>query len=252
MSDWQAWPVPVAAEFDPPRRRARAVLGNSLGTSTAVWDRQVPDLRRSFRLLRFELPGHGAAAAWPGPYTIARPGRRRARAAGLARRRARRVRGHLARRHDRDVAGGRTRRTGSPRSGWSARRPTCRPPTAGGTGPLRCGQSGMSSSLRAGDRPLVHRRLRRPRAGGRRIGAGDAGAGRPGRLRGLLRGHRGDGPARRAARDHRARRWCSPATADPATPPEHGAAIAARIAGARPARAAGRRAPGRDLVGAPR
>ena len=71
MSDWQAWPVPVAAEFDPPRDAPVLMLGNSLGTSTAVWDRQVPDLRRSFRLLRFELPGHGAAAAWPGPYAIA-------------------------------------------------------------------------------------------------------------------------------------------------------------------------------------
>jgi 3-oxoadipate enol-lactonase len=70
MSEWQAWPVPVAAEFDPPRDAPVLMLGNSLGTSTAVWDRQVPDLRRSFRLLRFELPGHGGAPAWPGPYTI--------------------------------------------------------------------------------------------------------------------------------------------------------------------------------------
>jgi 3-oxoadipate enol-lactonase len=71
MSDWRAWPVPVAAEFDPPRDAPVLLLGNSLGTSTAVWDRQVPGLRRSFRLLRFELPGHGGAPAWPGPYTIA-------------------------------------------------------------------------------------------------------------------------------------------------------------------------------------
>jgi 3-oxoadipate enol-lactonase len=35
------------------------VLGNSLGTSRAVWDGQVPVLRRQFRLLRYELPGHG-------------------------------------------------------------------------------------------------------------------------------------------------------------------------------------------------
>lgn len=74
MSDGRAWPVPVAAEFDGPGDAPVLILGNSLGTSTAVWDRQVPDLRRSFRLLRYELPGHGDAAAWPGPYTIAELG----------------------------------------------------------------------------------------------------------------------------------------------------------------------------------
>jgi 3-oxoadipate enol-lactonase len=74
MSDLRAWPVPVAAEFDGPDDAPVLVLGNSLGTSTAVWDRQATDLRRSFRLLRFELPGHGGAAAWPGPYTIAQLG----------------------------------------------------------------------------------------------------------------------------------------------------------------------------------
>ncbi|HEY2315168.1 MAG TPA: 3-oxoadipate enol-lactonase [Streptosporangiaceae bacterium] len=47
------------------------VLGNSLGTSAAVWDRQVPQFRQYFRLLRFELPGHGGSPASPGPYTIA-------------------------------------------------------------------------------------------------------------------------------------------------------------------------------------
>jgi 3-oxoadipate enol-lactonase len=47
------------------------VLGNSLGTSAMVWDRQVPALRERFRLLRYELPGHGGAASGPGPYTIA-------------------------------------------------------------------------------------------------------------------------------------------------------------------------------------
>jgi 3-oxoadipate enol-lactonase len=46
------------------------VLGNSLGTSTAVWDSQVPELRTRFRLLRYELPGHGGTGATPGAYTI--------------------------------------------------------------------------------------------------------------------------------------------------------------------------------------
>ena len=52
-------------------RRPVLVLGDSLGTSRAVWDPQVPALAERFRLLRFELPGHGGSAAPAGPYTIA-------------------------------------------------------------------------------------------------------------------------------------------------------------------------------------
>jgi 3-oxoadipate enol-lactonase len=50
------------------------VLGNSLGTSRAVWDPQVPALAAHFRLLRYELPGHGGSPAPAGPYTIAQLG----------------------------------------------------------------------------------------------------------------------------------------------------------------------------------
>jgi 3-oxoadipate enol-lactonase len=70
MSDRRAWPVPVTASFHGPPDAPVLILGNSLGTSTAVWEPQVPDLKRSFRLLRFELPGHGGASAWPGPYSV--------------------------------------------------------------------------------------------------------------------------------------------------------------------------------------
>ena len=50
------------------------VLGNSLGTSAEVWDRQVPALSENFTLVRYELPGHGGSDAPPGPYTIAELG----------------------------------------------------------------------------------------------------------------------------------------------------------------------------------
>src|ERR1700689_4151640 len=46
------------------------VLGNSLGTSRMVWDRQVPALGERFRLLRYELPGHGGAASPQGPIGV--------------------------------------------------------------------------------------------------------------------------------------------------------------------------------------
>ncbi|MGV4888043.1 alpha/beta fold hydrolase [Streptomyces viridosporus] len=39
------------------------VLGPSLGTSKAVWEPQLPSLSRRFRVLRFDLPGHGGSSA---------------------------------------------------------------------------------------------------------------------------------------------------------------------------------------------
>jgi len=47
------------------------VLGNSLGTSTAVWDRPAAEFRQHFRLVRYDLPGHGGSPAAAAPYTIA-------------------------------------------------------------------------------------------------------------------------------------------------------------------------------------
>jgi 3-oxoadipate enol-lactonase len=66
-------PVPLAltAQLAGPPGAPVLVLGNSLGTSAAVWDRQVAAFGERFRVLRYELPGHGGSAAEPGPYTIA-------------------------------------------------------------------------------------------------------------------------------------------------------------------------------------
>ncbi|MEV5971568.1 alpha/beta fold hydrolase [Streptomyces sp. NPDC051921] len=41
------------------------VLGPSLGTTWHMWDRQIPELTRSWRVVRFDLPGHGGAPAQP-------------------------------------------------------------------------------------------------------------------------------------------------------------------------------------------
>ncbi|GAA3389196.1 alpha/beta fold hydrolase [Streptomyces roseoviridis] len=41
------------------------VLGPSLGTTWHMWDRQIPELSRSWRVVRFDLPGHGGAPAHP-------------------------------------------------------------------------------------------------------------------------------------------------------------------------------------------
>lgn len=67
-------PLHLSGSLDGPPLAPVLVLGNSLGTSRAVWDPQVPALATHFRLLRYELPGHGGSPAAPGPYTIAQLG----------------------------------------------------------------------------------------------------------------------------------------------------------------------------------
>ena len=74
MYEPRPWPVAVVSRLDGPAGAPAVVLGNSLGTSAAVWAAQVPALRKSFRLLSFELPGHGGAPDWPGPYTLSQLG----------------------------------------------------------------------------------------------------------------------------------------------------------------------------------
>ncbi|PKV88732.1 3-oxoadipate enol-lactonase/4-carboxymuconolactone decarboxylase [Streptomyces sp. TLI_146] len=41
------------------------VLGPSLGTTWHMWDRQIPELAGTWRIVRFDLPGHGGAPAHP-------------------------------------------------------------------------------------------------------------------------------------------------------------------------------------------
>jgi 3-oxoadipate enol-lactonase len=47
------------------------VLGPSLGTDTGLFDLQVEAFADQWRVVRYDLPGHGGAPAAPGPYTIA-------------------------------------------------------------------------------------------------------------------------------------------------------------------------------------
>ena len=70
-------PLRLTASLEGSAGRPVLVLGNSLGTSRAIWEPQVPALAAHFRLLRYELPGHGGDARAgapdppPGPYSIA-------------------------------------------------------------------------------------------------------------------------------------------------------------------------------------
>ncbi|MFF9277361.1 bifunctional 3-oxoadipate enol-lactonase/4-carboxymuconolactone decarboxylase PcaDC [Streptomyces griseosporeus] len=51
--------------FDGPEDAPVLILGPSLGTTWHMWDRQVPELAQQWRVLRFDLPGHGGAPAHP-------------------------------------------------------------------------------------------------------------------------------------------------------------------------------------------
>jgi 3-oxoadipate enol-lactonase len=46
------------------------LLGGSLGTTLDMWEPQVPELSRTYRVIRFEHRGHGGSPVPNGPYTI--------------------------------------------------------------------------------------------------------------------------------------------------------------------------------------
>jgi 3-oxoadipate enol-lactonase len=57
--------------IDGPADAPVVALSNSLGTNLAMWDPQTATLSRKFRVLRYDMRGHGLTSVTPGPYTIA-------------------------------------------------------------------------------------------------------------------------------------------------------------------------------------
>jgi 3-oxoadipate enol-lactonase/4-carboxymuconolactone decarboxylase len=55
--------------------RPALVLSHSLGLDHSMWDPQVPELTSRFRVLRYDLRGHGASDAPKGEYTVEALGR---------------------------------------------------------------------------------------------------------------------------------------------------------------------------------
>ncbi|WP_240122257.1 alpha/beta fold hydrolase [Streptomyces sp. MUM 2J] len=58
-------PTTLQYRCDGPEEAPVLILGPSLGTTWHMWDRQVPQLAQHWRVLRFDLPGHGGAPAHP-------------------------------------------------------------------------------------------------------------------------------------------------------------------------------------------
>ena len=71
-------PMRLESSLDGPAGAPVVILANPIGTTRAIWDAQARVLREHFRLLRFELRGHGTPGARsdapPGPYSVAELG----------------------------------------------------------------------------------------------------------------------------------------------------------------------------------
>ncbi|MGA8406853.1 MAG: alpha/beta fold hydrolase, partial [Candidatus Acidiferrales bacterium] len=57
-------------QVDGPAGGPVLVFSNSLGTNLAMWDSQIPALSQKFRVLRYDMRGHGLSTVTPGPYSI--------------------------------------------------------------------------------------------------------------------------------------------------------------------------------------
>jgi 3-oxoadipate enol-lactonase len=62
-------------QMEGPANAPGLVLSNSLGTNFAMWDAQMPELRKHFRVLRYDTRGHGQSEVTPGPYSFDQLGR---------------------------------------------------------------------------------------------------------------------------------------------------------------------------------
>jgi 3-oxoadipate enol-lactonase len=51
------------------------MFSNSLGTNLSMWDAQMPEVRKKFRVLRYDKRGHGQSSVPSAPYTIEQLGR---------------------------------------------------------------------------------------------------------------------------------------------------------------------------------
>jgi 3-oxoadipate enol-lactonase len=62
-------------ELAGPANAPVVMFSNSLGTNFSMWDTQVPEITKKFRVLRYDKRGHGQSSVSPAPYTIEQLGR---------------------------------------------------------------------------------------------------------------------------------------------------------------------------------
>jgi 3-oxoadipate enol-lactonase len=64
-------PVSLPYRIDGPADAPVVVLSNSIGSTSDMWEPQVPALAERFRVVRYETRGHAGAPVPDGPYTVA-------------------------------------------------------------------------------------------------------------------------------------------------------------------------------------
>jgi len=64
-------PIDVAYETSGPDDAPPLVLSNSLGSTIAMWEPQVPTLAERLRVIRYDHRGHGGSPVPPAPYELA-------------------------------------------------------------------------------------------------------------------------------------------------------------------------------------
>ena len=65
----------LACELDEDEGKPALVLAHSLGVTRAMWDALLPALRQRWRILRYDLRGHGESAQPDGPLSVEALGR---------------------------------------------------------------------------------------------------------------------------------------------------------------------------------
>ncbi len=64
----------IRFRIDGPAGAPGLLFSNSLGTTLAMWDDQLPSLAERFRIVRYDVRGHGGSDVPAGPYTLDRLG----------------------------------------------------------------------------------------------------------------------------------------------------------------------------------
>jgi 3-oxoadipate enol-lactonase len=62
-------------EIEGPDGAQVLAFSNSLGANCSMWDPQARELRRKFRILRYDTRGHGLSSVAPGPYAMEQLGK---------------------------------------------------------------------------------------------------------------------------------------------------------------------------------
>jgi 3-oxoadipate enol-lactonase len=66
---------PINVQIDGREGAPVLMLSNSLGTNLHMWDLQMPEFTKHFRVIRYDRRGHGNSGVPQGPYTMERLGR---------------------------------------------------------------------------------------------------------------------------------------------------------------------------------